>query len=77
MTNMNKRLALDDGSGGVKLRIFHRAARGKTCRRYLIKCGCCDESVRIYYDNEGLEINGVNASLQEWRAVLLPLLEAD
>ena len=72
--NLNRRFAVDDSSGGCKLRIFHRAVRNKTCPRYLIKCGCCDESVEIYYDKLSLEINGVNASLAEWRELLLPLL---
>jgi hypothetical protein len=30
--------------------------------------------VEIYYDTDGLEINGVNGSLENWREVLLPLL---
>jgi hypothetical protein len=42
--------------------------------RYLIKCGCCDEQVEIYYDAQTLEINGVMASIENWREVLLPLL---
>ena len=42
-----------------------------------IKCGCCSESVVIYYDNssrDDLEINGVNGTINQWRKVLLPLL---
>ena len=46
------------------------------CNRYLVKCGCCDNHVEIYYDGESLEINGVNANLNEWRNILLPLLES-
>jgi hypothetical protein len=42
--------------------------------RYLLKCGCCDEKLEIYYDDEGLEINGVNGSIEDWREILLPLL---
>ena len=42
--------------------------------RYLFKCGCCDEKVEIHYDKTGLEINGVNGSIQNWREILLPLL---
>ena len=45
--------------------------------RYLLKCGCCDEKVEIYYDNEGLEINGVNGSIDDWREILLPLLRIE
>ena len=76
-SSKNRRLAVPAPGGGVKLRIFHQAARGKRCPRYLIKCGCCDKSVEIYYSDADLEINGVNASLAEWRAVLLPLLAAE
>ena len=48
--------------------------------RFKIKCGCCDESFEIYYDDPddqmemGLEIDDVNASVEDWRAIFLPLL---
>jgi hypothetical protein len=42
--------------------------------RYLLKCGCCDETLEICYSPEGLEINGVYASVENWREILLPLL---
>ncbi len=58
------------------MRVYHRAASGKKSPRYLVKCGCCDESVEIYYDHDALEINGVNGSLANWREILLPLLNA-
>ena len=45
--------------------------------RYLLKCGCCDEKLEIYYDNEGLEINGVNGSIEDWREILLQLLQIE
>jgi len=45
--------------------------------RYLLKCGCCDEKLEIYYDDEGLEINGVNGSMEDWREVLLPFLKTE
>jgi hypothetical protein len=56
------------------LRVYHRKAHGKFSARYLVKCGCCDERVEIYYDDEALEINAVNGSLENWREVLGPLL---
>jgi hypothetical protein len=40
----------------------------------LLRCGCCDQKVEIYYDAEDLEINGVHGSLENWREILLPLL---
>jgi len=48
---------------------------GKKMPRYLLKCGCCDEKLEIYYDTEGLEINGVNGSIEDWREILFPLLK--
>lgn len=56
-------------------RVYHRKGSEKKTPRYLIKCGCCNEKVEIYYDNDGLEINGVSASLEAWREILLPLLK--
>ena len=42
-----------------------------------LKCGCCDEKLEIYYTDDGLEINGVNGAMDDWREILLPLLEKD
>jgi hypothetical protein len=60
------------------IRVSHRAARKRRqvriSPRYLLRCGCCGQSVEIYYDTDGLEINGVNGSLENWREILLPLL---
>jgi hypothetical protein len=44
----------------------------------LIKCGDCDNALEIYHDPENpvdLEIGGVFASVENWREILLPLLE--
>ncbi|MBI5418119.1 hypothetical protein HZA55_09280 [Candidatus Poribacteria bacterium] len=42
-----------------------------------LKCGCCEEKLKIYYDEEGLEINGVNGSIEDWRKIFLPLLRIE
>jgi len=42
--------------------------------RYLLKCGCCDEKLEIYYADDGLEIGGVNGEIEDWREILVPLL---
>ncbi len=42
--------------------------------RYLLKCGCCDQKIEIYYSDDGLEIGGVNGAIEDWREILLPLL---
>jgi hypothetical protein len=64
--------------GVCAIRVSHRAERkrgqGHISPRYLLRCGCCDRAVEIYYNTDGLEINGVNGSLENWREILLPLL---
>lgn len=61
-------------------RVTHRVARGMKSARFKIKCGCCDESFEIHYGDlddprvASLEIAGVNAGVEDWRAVFLPLL---
>ena len=57
-----------------QLRVFHRNRAGKRDPRYLIKCGCCNEKVEIYYEGGTLEINGVMGSPEDWGEILLPLL---
>jgi hypothetical protein len=74
MKKYNTRIAVPDRQGCMKLRIHHRKRMGNKCPRFLVKCGDCHSSLEIYYDEDGMEINGVNASLKEWRSLLLPLL---
>lgn len=59
--------------GTSRLRIFHRKKVGKRDPRYLIKCGCCEQRLEIYYGDGTLEINGVMGSVEDWREVLFPL----
>ncbi|QQS42113.1 MAG: hypothetical protein IPM63_03985 [Acidobacteriota bacterium] len=63
--------------GSFQIRVYHRKGNGKRSPRYLFKCGCCDESVEIYYGEGTLEINGVMGSIEDWREILLPLLELE
>ncbi|MEW6685639.1 MAG: hypothetical protein AB1393_05470 [Candidatus Edwardsbacteria bacterium] len=60
--------------GQPEIRIYHRRQKGKKGPRYLLKCGCCQEKLEIYYADDGLEIGGVNGSIEDWREILLPLL---
>ena len=60
--------------GQPEIRVYHRKGLGKKSPRYLAKCGCCDEKVEIYYAEDGLEIGGVNGTIDDWREILLPLL---
>lgn len=60
--------------GQPQIRVYHKKGIGKRMPRYLLKCGCCDKKVEVCYDDGGLEINGVNGSIDDWREILLPLL---
>src|SRR4030042_2763512 len=60
--------------GQPQIRVYHKKGTQKKSPRYLFKCGCCDQKLQIYYGEDGLEINGVNGAIQDWRDLLLPLL---
>jgi adenine specific DNA methylase Mod len=44
-------------NGYPQIRIYHKKGSEKKMPRYLLKCGCCDEKLEIYYDDEALESN--------------------
>jgi hypothetical protein len=60
--------------GQPEIRVYHKAGKGKKSPRYLLKCGCCQEKLQIYYADDGLEIGGVNGTITDWREILFPLL---
>ena len=60
--------------GQPQIRVYHKKGKGKRMPRYLLKCGCCDEKLEIYYSDDGLEIGGVNGAIEDWCEILLPLL---
>lgn len=64
-----------NAGGTYELRVTYRGQRRKLLPRCRVKCGCCDQSVDIYYGDGGLEIGGVDGSIANWREVLLPLLD--
>jgi hypothetical protein len=64
-----------DRFGQPEIRVYHKKVIGNKSPRYLLKCGCCDEKLEIYYDETGLEINGVHGSIKDWQEILLPLLQ--
>jgi hypothetical protein len=64
-----------DRFGQPEIRVYHKKATGNKSPRYLLKCGCCNEKLEIYYDENGLEVNGVNGSIKDWQEILLPLLQ--
>ena len=62
---MNKKLYQPEGKfHSNKLRVwkFTKPSQGVT-----VKCGCCNETVKIFYDEDSWEINGVHASVEEWK----------
>lgn len=80
LVQLNRKMNLMAGGSCSVPRVTHRKAYRKKCARFKIKCGCCDRFFEIYYsglDNPMqafLEIANVNADMQDWRAILLPLL---
>ena len=75
MKTRNTKLAQSRPEGTFAIRVFHRKAQGKKSARLLLKCGCCDGKLEIHYGDDGLEINGVYGSVENWREIVLPLLE--
>jgi hypothetical protein len=73
LPTQKKRIHREDGYH--EIRVFHRAKKGEKGAAYTFKCGCIGPKVEVYYGNNGLEINGVDGSIESWRKVLLPLLE--
>lgn len=65
--------------GMARLRVWHREGykRGDQIvdPRYRVKCGHCDEKIEIFYGHGLLEIGGVAGSVENWREILLPLLQ--
>jgi hypothetical protein len=74
MAIQQRRLAQSRAEGGFALRVYHQKERRKRMPRFLVKCGCCEQRLEIYYSSDFLEINGVCASVENWRELLLPLL---
>ncbi len=72
---MNRKFAHYRSDGYFEIRGFHRGAKGKRDPRFLLKCGCCDGKLEVYYGGDSLEINGVMGSVENWRELLVPLLE--
>jgi hypothetical protein len=79
MTKLNRINRFYDTSkyGQPQIRVYHKKGKQKKTPRYLFKCGCCDQKLEIYYAEDGLEINGVNGAIQDWRDLLLPLLRIE
>lgn len=76
----------DQGESFLPLRLSRRKAHDKKSARILIKCGCCNERLEIYFDDKviheqslespnTLEIGGVMGTIDQWRKILLPLLD--
>ena len=70
----NNRLYDTTRFGQPEIRVYHQKAKGKLSPRYLLKCGCCESKIEVYYADDGLEIGGVNGAIDDWREILLPLL---
>ena len=64
-------------NGHFDIRVSHRNRKGKEDPRFLFTCGCCQEALEVYYGGDSLEINGVMGSVENWRELLLPLLNLE
>jgi len=60
--------------GQPEIRVYHMKGVGKKSPRYLLRCGCCEQKLQVCYSDDGLEIGGVNGTIDDWREILLPLL---
>ena len=74
MIRTNRRRAATRADGYYEVRVFHRSRRGRKDPRFLFKCGCCENKFEVYYGGDSLEISGVMGSVENWRELLLPLL---
>ena len=74
MLRMNRKLALTRSDGYNEIRAFHRSRVRKKDPWFLLKCGCCENKLEVYYGGDSLEIGGVMGSVEHWRELLLPLL---
>lgn len=68
----NKRFTYVKSINGHVPRFYWSKSRRKKMPSVLVKCGCCSEKVRIYYDHDDVddnefEINGVLAHKDIWK----------
>ena len=78
---LNSKMYVLGKSDETMIRVYHRKAKGKQSPCYTLKCGDCNNTLKIYYDIDyvvdpfpALEINGVYGSIDNWKSILLPLL---
>lgn len=63
------------------MKITYRKSRGKKGSRYLVRCDDCKARLEIYPPDfndpkdELLEVGGVLGTVEEWRRLLLPMLD--
>jgi hypothetical protein len=74
MLELNRKFASTRADGYNAVRVFHRRRAGKEDPRFLLKCGCCENNLEVYYGGDSLEIGGIMGSVENWRELLLPLL---
>ena len=71
MKKFNKKMYQSDGNSGHSLPRIWASKDGDSLT---VKCGCCDEKVKIiHFDKikpEMIEINGVLAAKETWREIL-------
>lgn len=71
----NKRMYITDTNGCSLPRCYWSRRKGKESPSVLVKCGDCNEKVKIYYGKGTLEVNGVLASNRFWKTLFEFLLK--
>ena len=75
---MAKVTKIEDVGGFMPaLRVTHRKQRKGKGASIRVGCGCCNENLVIFPDDEGdnlIEINGVMGSRRQWQKIFGPLL---
>jgi hypothetical protein len=77
MLKRTNRLYDTERFGQPQIRLRHRKGVGLKSPSYVLRCGCCDKKLEIFYSDDGLEIGGINGALEDWREILLPVLLID
>jgi hypothetical protein len=55
--------------GWNNIREFFTPPKGNREAHLTLKCGDCDEKVKVYFGSDTMEINGVFGSVKNWKEI--------